>query len=254
VKIPDPIKGDPGKDAEEVDIEALAAKVLASVKIPDPIPGKNADPLDAEAVVQAVLSKIPPPQKGKDADQVDYLQVSKTIADMVAQAVKAIPKPRDGDPGTPGRDALEIVPQSGINEAMSYPLGTWATHNGGLFRAYRTTDPVEDGDFKAAGWECIVRGVKDDRMALANDSRTQIRTVELSDGSCITSKVKHPAMLFRGVYGQGITYERGDVVSWGGNAWHAKASTTEKPGDDSKDWEIAARRGRDGNGKDMGAR
>lgn len=35
-------KGDPGQDAEPVDEKALASKVLSMVKVPDPIPGRDA--------------------------------------------------------------------------------------------------------------------------------------------------------------------------------------------------------------------
>jgi hypothetical protein len=56
-----------------------------------------------------------------------------------------------------------------------------------------------------------------------------------------------PAMIDRGVFDHKATYTKGDVVSYGGSMWIAKADKTDKtPGDDSGDWRLAVKRGRDG--------
>jgi integrin beta 3 len=51
--------------------------------------------------------------------------------------------------------------------------------------------------------------------------------------------------LYRGVYVEGKTYERGDRVTWAGSEWHANETTTTKPGE-SKAWTLTVKRGRDG--------
>jgi len=55
-----------------------------------------------------------------------------------------------------------------------------------------------------------------------------------------------PVMIYRGVFKEGETYQRGDTVTWGGSLWHCDADTTDKPDGQQKHWTIAVRRGRDG--------
>lgn len=55
-----------------------------------------------------------------------------------------------------------------------------------------------------------------------------------------------PAQIYRGVYGDGGRYERGDTVTWGGSLYHCNEPTTDKPGAGSTAWTLAAKRGQDG--------
>jgi integrin beta 3 len=199
-----------------------------------------------------------PGADGKNGSSVDPSIIRAMVVDAVAAVVKEFPAPKDGEPGRDGRDgrdgergfsgkdAAEIEPLHGMDESASYQAGTWIAHRNGLFRAYRATDPVKDGDYSAAGWSVILAGVADIRGELASDNRTYMQTVELSDGKAIVSKTKLPTPLHRGVFRDGTTYERGDFVQWGGNLWHANEMTTEKPIEGCKSWALAARRGRDG--------
>lgn len=57
--------------------------------------------------------------------------------------------------------------------------------------------------------------------------------------------------LYREVFKAGRTYERGDQVTWAGSMWYCRGTTTDKPGDGSKDWVLSVKHGRDGkDGKD----
>jgi hypothetical protein len=51
---------------------------------------------------------------------------------------------------------------------------------------------------------------------------------------------------YRGVFKEGETYERGDMVTWGGSLWHCEGETKDKPAPGSECWAIAAKKGRDG--------
>lgn len=54
-----------------------------------------------------------------------------------------------------------------------------------------------------------------------------------------------------GVYQDGQTYQRGDLVTWSGSMWHCNTETTVKPGE-SKAWTLCVQRGREGKpGKDF---
>lgn len=55
-----------------------------------------------------------------------------------------------------------------------------------------------------------------------------------------------PALIYRGVFQEGQTYEKGDAATWGNQTWHANTTTTAKPGTAQKDWTLMVRRGGDG--------
>jgi hypothetical protein len=53
-------------------------------------------------------------------------------------------------------------------------------------------------------------------------------------------------LAYLGVYQDGKSYDRGELVTWAGSAWHCNEATTTKPGDSSKAWTLMVKRGRDG--------
>jgi len=67
-----------------------------------------------------------------------------------------------------------------------------------------------------------------------------------------------PVMIYRGVYSEAATYERGDTVTWGGALFHCNGPEAEgealgKPVEGSKAWTLAVKRGRDGKAGEKGA-
>ena len=54
--------------------------------------------------------------------------------------------------------------------------------------------------------------------------------------------------IYRDVFVEGKSYDAGDLVTWGGSVWIAKAGTVEKPGatSASRDWILCVKKGRDG--------
>lgn len=247
--------GRDGKDAPPVDVDALFLRLKDA--LPAPLKGEPGAPgKDGREGVDGKHGIDGAP--GKDGASVDPAVIKAMVHETVAAVVKEFPAPkdgnpgrdgrdgRDGDPGLCGKDAADIQPLHGMDESASYQAGTWVAHRNGLFRAYRATDPVRNGDYAASGWSVILAGISDIRGELAGDNRTFLQTIELSDGKSIVSKTKLPTPLHRGVFRDGTTYERGDFVQWGGNLWHANETTTEKPIEGCKSWALAARRGRDG--------
>ena len=57
-------------------------------------------------------------------------------------------------------------------------------------------------------------------------------------------ELQFPVIVYRGVFKEGESYERGDTVTWGGSLWHCDTPTKEKPGTEA--WTLAAKKGRDG--------
>src|SRR3990172_6022035 len=58
-----------------------------------------------------------------------------------------------------------------------------------------------------------------------------------------------PMVIYRGVFAEGQTYAVGDAVTAGGSVWIAKQATSAKPGlpsEESRAWQLAVKKGRDG--------
>lgn len=69
-------------------------------------------------------------------------------------------------------------------------------------------------------------------------------------GRCVV-----PTVIDRGVWRTGLTYEKGDGVTWGGAFWIAQKHTTAKPGEQGPrvgDWRLAVKRGSEGKPGPMG--
>ena len=54
-----------------------------------------------------------------------------------------------------------------------------------------------------------------------------------------------PGLRYAGVFEQGHSYVRGDVVTWSGSMWFCNQPTSDKPGDGQSIWTLCVKRGRD---------
>lgn len=72
-----------------------------------------------------------------------------------------------------------------------------------------------------------------------------------ADGRPVKGGVwRSASLLYRGVW-IAKQYEPGDLVTWAGAMWHCNTTTHSKPGDESRDWTLCVKKGRDGrDGKD----
>ncbi|EEZ5068750.1 phage portal protein, partial [Escherichia coli] len=221
------------RDGRDYDPEVLQKAVNDAVaNIPQPADGKSITPDDVrpmlEQMVTEAVSHIPVPRDGRDYDP-DVLQKA------VLDAVSALPAPQDGRDAT----ALEILPA--IDDQKSFPRGTYATHQGGLWRAYEKTHGMR-------GWECLVDGVADIDVSMTGERLFSV-VVRQSSGQRTEKTFSLPVMLYRGVFRAGETYHPGDTVTWGGSLWHCNSMTGDKPGEaHSSGWTLAAKRGRDAGG------
>ena len=225
------------RDGRDYDPDVLRKAVLEAVNdavanIPQPADGKSLTPDDVrpmlEQMVKEAVSHIHVPRDGRDYDP-DVLQKA------VLDAVSALPAPQDGRDAT----ALEILPA--IDDQKSFPRGTYATHQGGLWRAYEKTHGMR-------GWECLVDGVADIDVSMTGERLFSV-VVRQSSGQRTEKTFSLPVMLYRGVFRAGETYHPGDTVTWGGSLWHCNSMTEDKPGEaHSSAWTLAAKRGRDAGG------
>ncbi|EOA3870135.1 phage gp6-like head-tail connector protein [Salmonella enterica] len=235
-------------NAPDPDIESMVKAAIAH------LPAPTAPELpDITAMVSDAVAAIPAPRDGKSVT-VDDVQpmiqelVSSAIPEfpdvksLVREAVALLPPPEPGRDGEDGRDALSLEILPFIDEGKSYPRGSYATHNGGLWRAYEKTHGMR-------GWECLVDGVAGIDIQ-HSEQRSFTLTVNRTSGASETKSFDVPVMIYQGVYKSGQEYLPGDTVTWGGSLWHCDEKTQDKPGENgSKGWTLAAKRGRDGRDK-----
>lgn len=149
---------------------------------------------------------------------------------------------KDGADGNDGLNALDIDILPGIDEEKDYKRGIYAIHNGGLWRSHSTTKGLR-------GWECIVNGISSINIE-QSDPRSFNITVSCSNGETEVKQFSIPTLIYKGVFQNGNTYQKGDTVTWAGSLWHCDEETADKPGEiNSKGWTLAAKRGRDGKDK-----
>lgn len=232
----------PAPTAPELpDIAAMVRDAVAA--IPAPRDGKSVTPEDIQPMIQALVrnavAEIPTPKDGKDFDPSMLKQL---VEQAVSDAVSAMPAAEPGKDGADGRDALTLEVLPFIDEEKNYPRGSYATHNGGLWRAYEKTHGMR-------GWECLVDGVAGIEVQ-HSEQRTFTLTVNRTSGTSETKTFDVPVMIYQGVFKTGQEYLPGDTVTWGGSLWHCDEQTQDKPGEaGSKGWTLAAKRGRDGRDK-----
>lgn len=223
------------------DIAAMVSEAVAAIPVPSD--GKSVTVDDVTPVLQELVSnavaEIPVPKDGKDVDHATFKQA---VEEAVSEAVAAMPAAEPGKDGEDGRDALALEILPFIDEEKSYPRGSYATHNGGLWRAYEKTHGMR-------GWECLVDGVAGIDIQ-RSEQRSFSLTVNRTSGASETKSFDVPVMIYQGVFKSGQEYLPGDTVTWGGSLWHCDEQTKDKPGEtDSKGWMLAAKRGRDGRDK-----
>lgn len=232
-------------------LEELVSKAVG--EIPVPKDGKDYDPaVLRQAVDDAVseaVAEIPAPKDGKSVTADDVKPVLQElitaampeipdVKSLISEAIAETPAPEPGKPGEDGRDALALELLPFIDDSKSYPRGSYATHNGGLWRAYEKTHGMR-------GWECIVDGVAGVDVNMEG-MRNFTVTVNRASGASEKKAFDVPVMVYRGVFKSGDEYLPGDTVTWGGCMWHCNEKTCDKPGETgSKGWTLAVKKGRD---------
>lgn len=91
----------------------------------------------------------------------------------------------------------------------------------------------------------------DDLCVVYDGDRTFTFQVARGDQRKDVGTFAVPYMIYRGVFQEGRTYSKGDMVTWAGSLWLVNESTAVRPDDLSKAWTLCVKRGRDGrDGKD----
>jgi len=218
------------------DIEQMVKNAIAQIDIPEP---KEPEPLpDIAALVAGAVAGIQFP----DPEPVALPDFEKMISEAVTKAVSVIPLPEPGK-GEDGKDGLqiEVLPEIDVNK--SYPRGTYAIHNGGLWRAYQKTAGL-------SGFECVVNGLNDIDVSVKDDRHFTV-TLSKSNGETEARSFEVPVMIYRDVYQPGRKYYPGDCVTFAGSVWHCFEETSDRPNEaGSAGWKLAVKRGRDGRNRE----
>jgi integrin beta 3 len=53
-------------------------------------------------------------------------------------------------------------------------------------------------------------------------------------------------MIYRGIYDSEIIYRRGDIVTWGGSAWHGQVDDIKTAPGKANDWKLMVKEGQRG--------
>lgn len=270
-----------GEDGKSVDMDQLAQDIASHIpSIRDIVASDDFKAAANESITAAVaeaVAALPPAQKGEDGKDVDMdvvislmndalptvdkvvsdPELINTLGEMVAagvsKAIDLIEKPKDGAPGEkgePGKDGedgrdaaqLEILPA--IDVEKSVPRGTYATHNGGLWRSFEKTNGMK-------GWECLVDGIATTEVTSTGE-RTITLKITRSSGEVEEKNLDLHAVIYRKIFKAGMTYEKGDMVTYAGSLWHCDSTTDKRPDEAVDCWTLAAKRGRDGKSGEKG--
>lgn len=207
-------------EQKEVDLEAITNHVIAQIDVNVPV--DDIAPMVHEAVNKAIES-LPKPEP------VDY----EVVKGFVTEVFQAIELPKDG------KNAVDLEVLPAIDAEKSYPRGTYALHNGGLWRSCEKTVGMR-------GWECVVCGVADIAIEQGDDPRQVTVSLSKSDGHRVEKQFVFPVLIDCGVYKDEQVYRKGDGVSLSGSFWIAQVdSPAGRPGTTS-DWRLSVKKGRDG--------
>lgn len=213
----------------EIDLAPVEKLIEAEIaKIPPPEPAKEVNREELAALVSEAVAAIPAPQDGQSVHIEDVIPA---IVAEVERAVAAIPIPKDGEPGEPGKDAAGIV--EALKDSGELVL---TLQDGRLIRT-----GVRDGEKGKDGRDGFELTDYDEWFE--DDGRTLVRRFTVGEDF---KEFRHQTVLprYRQVFKEGEAYTRGDIVTWGGHAWHCDKDTTAKP--DSGDWSQMVKKGRDG--------
>ena len=250
-------KGDPGEDGKSISLDdvrpMLSEAVDAAVKsIPVPRDGrdgKDADPVDTQAIINGVVRTL------LDSEHL------KTIVDMVAAgAVKSYIDENPIRDGVDGKDAPPVTDEQLAKHVSDYlsrnppKQGEKGADGRGAAGAMIDRDgqlllTMTDGTVERLGTVVGKDGLNGKDGADFSDVEFDYDgerefTIKGRNGT-ITKRL--PIPLDKGFWREGMRCEKGDIVTHQGHAYIALKETKLKPcRENGDDWRLFARGGRDG--------
>jgi hypothetical protein len=269
--------GKDGKDGVSVDMAVVTKAITEAVAaLPRPVDGKDGrdvDPAMLETIVASYVTKavsaLPVPKDGADGGRgsdgkdgrdghdgvsVTVDDVAPLIAAEVTKAVAAIPKAIDGvglSDAVISRDGeLVLTFTDGRTKTVGVVVGAGADPVEVERLITKMVDAIprpKDGKDGAPGADGL--GFDDFDVVWDAEKGALIR---FSQGERVKEFV-WPVPRDGGVYRPGNLYRKGVMVTAQGSLWSAQEDTRERPGDGSKAWRLAVKRGRDGRDRTGGS-
>lgn len=238
-----PEKGEPGRNADPVDVEALAdlvvAKLLDSPRLltlvdvatadavskhfeANPVQnGRDADPAVIQATVKAAVEALPVPKDGLDAEPVTDQQIAAAVAKHLA-----------AHPPQAGADGVGLA-------------GAMIDRSGELVITTTKGEAIRLGVVVGRDGEDGQHGLSFETASGEYDSERGF-VITLGSGDRRTELVL-PYMVHRGFHRDGLGMKAGQSVTHDGALWIAKRANASRPClENTDDWILAARKGRDG--------
>lgn len=242
------LKKDKAEQAEQFRRELESLRKAEPAQGPAGRDGKDADPIDIDAVADLVVAKM------LDSGRVKTLAALEA-AEAVAEHFRAHPV-RDGkdgaqgEPGRPGERGEKGADGIGMAGAL-------------IDREGRLVVTMTDGSTKELGPVVGRDGERGaDGLSMANVVReydaAAHEVVERWTVGGVAKELRYPAGGIRpgGFWNAGEKTLAGQVKTHDGHAWVALRDTAEEPTIKAVDWVLFVRKGRDGrdgrNGRDLG--
>lgn len=241
-----------GRDADPVTPEQIYDAVEEYLIANPPKDGKDAEPVSKEKIAEAVKDYMfeNPVRDGKDGEpgpagtSVTIDDVLPDLKGQVEKAIAELPVPADGKDGKDGADGTSVTLddiQPIMDTALAkFELAFERRAQETLQRAIDKMEPPKDG---RDGRDAL--SIDDFDVSVSEDGREV--TMRLSNGERTFEKtLRFPVMVYCDTWTEGEKYKVGDVVTHSGSMWVCRKDTTGKPGEYTRDWRLAVRRGRNG--------
>lgn len=237
-------QGDAGRDGKSIELSDVEPLISRAVAAELAVATKNLNcTVDEDAIVERVIARVPTGKDGapgadgvpgKDGESIHPDTVRVMVQETVEKAIGSIRVPKDGEPG---RDAAELDILDALSAAKSYPAGTFARHDGGILRAFRDTDPLENvSELEAAGWRVAQDGIKAIRAESVDDITHRLVVERTSGKADAVEFLTSLANMDKGVYRPGMKYLAGSGVTFDESYWIARRDTQNSP--PGEDWRL----------------
>lgn len=207
------------------------------------------------------LAAFPIPKDGKDGDNGADSLVPGPKGDKGERGEPGIGEKGDPGPkGDPGSDSVVPGPKGdrgadgvGISETRLVNGDLMVTFTNGTERNLGRVEGIPGRDAKGDPGKDGKDGISPEQLrellatARAEGAADMLASIEFDGRTWKIGErqVRTPSPEYRGVWKEGETYTRGDMVTWASQIWHCNTETTEKPGDTNPQWTLAVRKGRD---------
>lgn len=217
-------------------VEALEARPVPDVRFSD----INEAVTALAALVNDRFAALPVPKDGVSPELPDYTPlISEKVADILGQW----PRPKDGEPGEPGKNGKGVTVEDFLPlfeaEYAKFELSVERRIMDAAQRAIDRMPVPKNGENGKDGFGF------DEFEVITHDERTiEFRFVR---GDQVKSAVlKAATPLHQGVWKTDQSYVKGDGVTWDGSWWIAQRDAPGKPSERDSGWRLAVKCGRDG--------